>query len=141
MWQNINAGYLYHRTANPGSNVTSRLRNKARYLPFNTPSLTRTGLNPTTTFEPDFFTDLNLVDPVLTINNRYRSDDTRHTSNMNSTVAFILTDNLIFRSKSGFDITYDDLSTFNECTRPPSGKLLPATTRICRSSPSRRGQQ
>lgn len=93
--------------------MTSRLRNTVQYLPFNTPSLTGTGLEPTAAFESDFFTNFSLVNPVLTINNGYRGDDKRRAFNMGGTATFILTDNLIFRSKSGFDITYGDLSTFN----------------------------
>lgn len=91
--------------------MTSRLRNTPQYLPFNTSPLTRTSLNLTTTFELDFFTDFNLVNPVLTINNRYHGDDKGRTFNVDSTATFILTNNLIFRSESDFDITCGDLST------------------------------
>ena len=82
-------------------------------MPFNAPSLTGAGLEPVAAFESDFFTNSSLVNPVLVINNGYRGDDKRRAFNMGGTAAFILTDNLIFRSKGCSNITYGDLSTFN----------------------------
>ena len=101
---------------NTGSNVTSRLRNAVQYIPFNLPS-SAAGVDPTTNFDPDFFANSSLVNPVLAINNEYRSDK-RRTFNMGATAAFNILPSLVFRSTGGFDLTYADLSTFNGLYSP-----------------------
>ncbi|MDO7886676.1 SusC/RagA family TonB-linked outer membrane protein [Hymenobacter cheonanensis] len=95
---------------NTGSNTTSRLRNAVQYIPFNLP--TGAGADPTANFDPDFFNNSTLINPVLVSNNEYRSDK-RRTFNMGATAAFNILPSLVFRSTGGFDITYADLSTFN----------------------------
>ncbi|MVN75148.1 SusC/RagA family TonB-linked outer membrane protein [Hymenobacter sp. HMF4947] len=106
------------QTVNTGSSVTSRLRNSVQYLPFNLPSANGgVGIDPTTNFDPDFFNNSSLVNPVLAINNEYRGDK-RRTFNMSGTGAFNILPSLVFRSTGGFDITYSDLSTFNGLYSP-----------------------
>jgi TonB-linked SusC/RagA family outer membrane protein len=95
---------------NTGSNTTSRLRNSVQYIPFNLP--TGAGADPTVNFDPDFFNNSTLINPVLVSNNEYRSDK-RRTFNMGATASFNILPTLVFRSTGGFDITYADLSTFN----------------------------
>jgi TonB-linked SusC/RagA family outer membrane protein len=103
------------QTVNTGSSVTSRLRNTVQYLPFNLPTVA--GGDPTTNFDPDFFNNSSLVNPVLANNNEYRSDK-RRTFNMGATVAYNFTPTLVFRSTGGFDLTYADLNTFNGLYSP-----------------------
>ncbi|GAA4507009.1 TonB-dependent receptor [Hymenobacter ginsengisoli] len=103
------------QTVNTGSSVTSRLRNTVQYLPFNLPTFA--GGDPTTNFDPDFFNNSSLVNPVLANNNEYRADK-RRTFNMGATAAYNFTPTLVFRSTAGFDITYTDLSTFNGLYSP-----------------------
>ncbi len=103
------------QTVNTGSSVTSRLRNAVQYQPFNSPTLN--GADPTTSFDPDFFNNSSLVNPILANNNEYRADK-RRTFNMSGTAAFNITPSLIFRSTGGFDITYADLGTFNGLYSP-----------------------
>lgn len=103
------------QTVNTGSSVTSRLRNTVQYIPFNLP--TGAGADPTANFDPDFFTNSTLINPVLVINNEYRADK-RRTFNMGATAAFNILPTLVFRSTGGFDITYADLSTFNGLYSP-----------------------
>ncbi|MCC3154818.1 TonB-dependent receptor [Hymenobacter sp. BT770] len=106
------------QTVNTGSSVTSRLRNTVQYQPFITPALNGSaGIDPTTTFDPDFFANSTLINPVLANNNEYRADK-RRTFNMGGTAAFDIAKNLTFRSTGGFDITYADLGTFNGLYSP-----------------------
>ncbi|HEX8504523.1 MAG TPA: TonB-dependent receptor [Hymenobacter sp.] len=101
------------QAANTGSAVTSRLRNTVQYLPFVLPSLDGSaGADPTANFDPEFFTQSSLVNPVLAINNEYRSDK-RRTFNLGGTAAFTIAKDLVFRSTAGVDFTYGDLGTFN----------------------------
>ena len=102
-------------TVNTGSSVTSRLRNTVQYIPFNLP--TTAGADPTANFDPDFFNNSTLINPVLTINNEYRADK-RRTFNMGATASYNILPSLAFRSTGGFDITYTDLSTFNGLYSP-----------------------
>jgi TonB-linked SusC/RagA family outer membrane protein len=103
------------QVVNTGSNTTSRLRNTVQYIPFNLP--TTAGADPTANFDPDFFANSSLVNPVLAINNEYRADK-RRTFNMGATASFNILPSLVFRSTGGFDITYLDLSTFNGLYSP-----------------------
>ena len=103
------------QTVNTGSNVTSRLRNAVQYVPFNLPN--SAGADPTANFDPEFFANSSLINPVLAINNEYRADK-RRTFNLGGTAAFNLTKSLIFRSTGGLDLTYTDLSTFNGLYSP-----------------------
>ncbi len=103
------------QSANTGSSVTSRLRNTVQYVPFNLPN--PAGADPTANFDPDFFNNSSLINPVLAINNEYRADK-RRTFNLGGTVAFNITKSLIFRSTGGIDFTYGDLSTFNGLYSP-----------------------
>ncbi|GAB3729845.1 TonB-dependent receptor [Hymenobacter agri] len=103
------------QTVNTGSAVTSRLRNAVQYIPFNLPNAA--GADPTANFDPDFFTNSSLVNPVLAINNEYRADK-RRTFNLGGTAAFNITKTLIFRSTAGVDFTYGDLNTFNGLYSP-----------------------
>ncbi|WP_230471232.1 SusC/RagA family TonB-linked outer membrane protein [Hymenobacter jejuensis] len=106
------------QTVNTGSSVTSRLRNAVQYLPFVLPSLNgAAGADPTANFDPDFFTNSSLVNPVLAINNEYRADK-RRTFNLGGTAAFNITPSLVFTSTGGFDLTYNDLGTFNGLYSP-----------------------
>jgi TonB-linked SusC/RagA family outer membrane protein len=100
---------------NTGSNTTSRLRNSVQYIPFNLP--TGAGADPTANFDPDFFNNSTLINPVLVANNEYRSDK-RRTFNMGGTASFNILPTLVFRSTGGFDLTYADLSTFNGLYSP-----------------------
>jgi TonB-linked SusC/RagA family outer membrane protein len=104
------------QVVNTGSSVTSRLRNAVQYIPFNLPTSVA-GVDPTANFDPDFFANSSLVNPVLTINNEYRSD-ARRTFNMGATASFNILPSLVFRSTGGFDITYTNLSTFNGLYSP-----------------------
>jgi TonB-linked SusC/RagA family outer membrane protein len=104
------------QTVNTGSSVTSRLRNTVQYIPFNLPTSVA-GVDPTANFDPDFFANSSLVNPVLAINNEYRSDK-RRTFNMGATASFNILPSLVFRSTGGFDLTYSDLSTFNGLYSP-----------------------
>ena len=103
------------QNVNTGSSVTSRLRNTVQYIPFNLP--TTAGTDPTANFDPDFFANSSLVNPVLAINNEYRADK-RRTFNMGATASFNILPSLVFRSTGGFDLTYLDLSTFNGLYSP-----------------------
>jgi TonB-linked SusC/RagA family outer membrane protein len=103
------------QVVNTGSNTTSRLRNTVQYIPFNLPTVA--GGDPTANFDPDFFANSSLVNPVLAINNEYRADK-RRTFNMGATASFNILPSLVFRSTGGFDITYTDLSTFNGLYSP-----------------------
>jgi TonB-linked SusC/RagA family outer membrane protein len=103
------------QTANTGSSVTSRLRNTVQYIPFNLPTVA--GGDPTANFDPDFFNNSSLVNPVLANNNEYRADK-RRTFNMGATASFNILPTLVFRSTGGFDLTYADLSTFNGLYSP-----------------------
>jgi TonB-linked SusC/RagA family outer membrane protein len=106
------------QAANTGSSVTSRLRNAVQYLPFVLPSLNgAAGADPTANFDPDFFANSSLINPVLAVNNEYRADK-RRTFNIGATAAFNILDNLIFRSTGGVDFTYGDLGTFNGLYSP-----------------------
>jgi TonB-linked SusC/RagA family outer membrane protein len=104
------------QVVNTGSSVTSRLRNAVQYIPFNLPTSVA-GVDPTANFDPDFFNNSSLVNPVLAINNEYRSD-ARRTFNMGATASFNILPSLVFRSTGGFDITYTNLSTFNGLYSP-----------------------
>ncbi|TVT39430.1 TonB-dependent receptor [Hymenobacter setariae] len=104
------------QVVNTGSSVTSRLRNTVQYIPFNLPTSVA-GVDPTANFDPDFFANSSLVNPVLAINNEYRSDK-RRTFNMGATASFNILPSLVFRSTGGFDITYSDLGTFNGLYSP-----------------------
>jgi TonB-linked SusC/RagA family outer membrane protein len=104
------------QTVNTGSSVTSRLRNTVQYIPFNLPT-SAAGADPTANFDPDFFTNSSLINPVLVINNEYRNDK-RRTFNMGATASFNILPTLVFRSTGGFDITYANLSTFNGLYSP-----------------------
>ena len=103
------------QAANTGSSVTSRLRNAVQYVPFNLPN--SAGADPTANFDPEFFTNSSLINPVLAVNNEYRNDR-RRTFNLGGTVAFNITNSLIFRSTGGVDFTYGDLGTFNGLYSP-----------------------
>jgi TonB-linked SusC/RagA family outer membrane protein len=103
-------------TVNTGSSVTSRLRNTVQYIPFNLPTSVA-GVDPTANFDPDFFANSSLVNPVLAINNEYRADK-RRTFNMGATASFNILPSLVFRSTGGFDLTYTELNTFNGLYSP-----------------------
>ena len=99
---------------NTGSNVTSRLRNAVQYTPFNLPNLSG---DPTANFDPDFFNNSSLINPVLANNNEYR-EDKRRTLNMSVTGSYNITPQLVFRTVGGFDFTYANLNTFNGLYSP-----------------------
>jgi TonB-linked SusC/RagA family outer membrane protein len=106
------------QAVNTGSSVTSRLRNTVQYLPFVLPSLNgAAGADPTANFDPDFFANSSLINPVLAVNNEYRADK-RRTFNMGATAAFNITKELVFRSTGGVDFTYGDIGTFNGLYSP-----------------------
>ncbi|MBD2715226.1 TonB-dependent receptor [Microvirga sp. STR05] len=98
-------------TSTTGSNTTSRLRNSVQYQPLQVPRLSGAVLDPNT-FDDEFFTISTLVSPVLAIDSEYRRDK-RQTFNIGGTVAFDILKNLTFRSTAGFDITNQNLGTFN----------------------------
>ena len=102
------------QTVNTGSNVTSRLRNAVQYTPFNLPN--QTG-DPTANFDPDFFNNSSLINPVLAISNEYRADK-RRTINMSVTGSYNILPTLVFRTVGGFDFTYANLNTFNGLYSP-----------------------
>jgi TonB-linked SusC/RagA family outer membrane protein len=97
-------------TVPTGSTVTSRLRNTVQYQPFN--DLSGTGAIDPNAFDAEFFANSSLVNPILTINNEYRSDK-RRTINIGANLSYNFTKDLIFNSVGGFDITTTNLSTFN----------------------------
>lgn len=97
-------------TVPTGSTVTSRLRNTVLYQPFN--DLNGTGALDPNAFDEDFFNNSSLINPILTINNEYRSDK-RRTINIGANVGYNFTKDLVFASVAGFDITNTNLSTFN----------------------------
>ncbi|RZK28924.1 MAG: SusC/RagA family TonB-linked outer membrane protein, partial [Hymenobacter sp.] len=97
-------------TVPTGSTVTSRLRNTVLYQPFN--DLNGTGALDPNSFDEDFFNNSSLINPILTINNEYRSDK-RRTINIGANVGYNFTKDLVFASVAGFDITNTNLSTFN----------------------------
>ncbi|UOR06653.1 TonB-dependent receptor [Hymenobacter aerilatus] len=98
-------------TSTSGSNTTSRLRNAVQYQPLNVPRATGAVVD-LNTFDPEFFETSSLVNPIITIDNEYRTDQ-RRTANIGGNLAFNITKNLIFRSTAGFDYTNINLSTFN----------------------------
>jgi TonB-linked SusC/RagA family outer membrane protein len=98
-------------TSTSGSSVTSRLRNTVQYQPLSIPRADGTVVD-VSSFDPEFFETSSLVNPILTIDNEYRSDK-RRTFNVGGNIALTLAKGLVFRSTAGFDITNFDLSTFN----------------------------
>ncbi|GAB3634959.1 TonB-dependent receptor [Hymenobacter arcticus] len=99
-------------TVPTGSNTTSRLRNTIQYVPLVVPATSgSTALDPNV-FDEDFLTNSTLVNPVVAIDNEYRSDK-RRTINIAANAALNITKDLVLRSTAGFDITDFNLSTFN----------------------------
>ncbi len=95
-----------------GSTTTSRLRNTIQYVPLIVPATSHsTALDPNA-FDDDFYTNSSLVNPILAINNEYRSDK-RRTINIAANGALNITKDLVLRSVAGFDITDFNTSTFN----------------------------
>ena len=95
-----------------GSYTTSRLRNTIQYVPLVVPATSHsTALDPNA-FDDDFYTNSSLVNPLLAINNEYRSDK-RRTLNLAANAGLNITKDLVLRSVAGFDITDFNTSTFN----------------------------
>lgn len=95
-----------------GSTTTSRLRNTVQYVPLIVPATSHsTALDPNA-FDSDFFTNSSLVNPLVAINNEYRSDK-RRTINLAANAALNITKDLVLRSVAGVDITDFNTSTFN----------------------------
>ncbi|WP_151089096.1 SusC/RagA family TonB-linked outer membrane protein [Hymenobacter baengnokdamensis] len=100
-----------------GSNTTSRLRNTIQYVPLAVPATSHsTALDPNV-FDADFFNNSSLVNPVLAINDEYRSDK-RRTLNLAANAALNITKDLVLRSTAGIDITDFNTSTFNGRNSP-----------------------
>ena len=94
-----------------GSTITSRLRNTIQYVPLAVPGSGTRAFDPNA-FDDDFFNNSSLVNPVVAIDNEYRSDK-RRTINIAANASLNITKNLVFRSTAGFDITDFNTSTFN----------------------------
>lgn len=98
-------------TSSTGSNTTSRLRNAVQYMPLNVPRADGSLLD-VGAFDPDFFDQSTLVNPIVTIDNEQRQDK-RRTFNVGANALLQLAKGLTFRSTAGFDISDIGISTFN----------------------------
>ncbi|KUG07455.1 SusC/RagA family TonB-linked outer membrane protein [Solirubrum puertoriconensis] len=98
-------------TSSSGSNTTSRLRNAVQYMPLMVPRADGTVAD-VSTFDPDFFDQSSLVNPIVTIDNEQR-EDKRRTFNIGGNAALVLMKGLTFRTTAGLDITNFGVSTFN----------------------------
>ena len=95
-----------------GSTTTSRLRNTIQYVPLLVPATSHSTVSDPNAFDSDFFTNSSLVNPLVAINNEYRSDK-RRTINIAANGALNITKDLVLRTVGGFDITDFNTSTFN----------------------------
>ncbi|GAB2957078.1 TonB-dependent receptor [Hymenobacter coalescens] len=98
-------------TSSAGSNTTSRLRNAVQFQPMMIPRPDGS-FEDISAFDPEYFEQSNLTNPIVTIDNEFR-EDKRRTINVGGNAALELAKGLTFRSTAGFDITNFDLSTFN----------------------------
>jgi TonB-linked SusC/RagA family outer membrane protein len=100
-----------------GSTTTSRLRNAVTYVPLTVPATSNSSNPDPNVFDADFFTSSSLVNPVLAINDEYRSDR-RRTLNLAGNATYNFTKDLLFRTTTGVDLTDFNTSTFNGRNSP-----------------------
>ncbi|GAB3858422.1 TonB-dependent receptor [Hymenobacter terrigena] len=97
-------------TSSVGSTTTSRLRSAIQYLPID--AVLANGIAPgDEVVDETFFTNTQLINPLIAIDNEYKRDR-RRLFNISGYGSYSFTKNLTFRSTVGFDNNNNRVETF-----------------------------